>query len=229
MSDVAQRLAHVRERIAHAERTRGPGPTVTLCAVSKRHPVAAITAAAACGQLDFGENYAQELHAKRTELADHPQLRWHAIGPLQRNKVKAVIGCALIHTVDRPELLTALQTRASAAGVAQRVLVQVNVAGESSKSGVTPEGLPALLDAFAGTPAVECVGLMTIPPAATPEEARPHFVALRRLLEREAATSRAHVALRELSMGMSGDFEIAIVEGATVVRVGTAIFGPRPA
>ncbi len=228
MTTLRERIDRVRARIADALAARGPGPEVTLCAVSKRHPAAAIVAAADAGLRDFGENYAQELRDKRAELADDARIRWHAIGPLQRNKVKYVVGCHLVHTVDRAEIVAALQTRAAAEGLVQRVLVQVNVGGEAQKSGVAPSALPALLDAFADTPAVHCVGLMTIPPEGSPEATRPHFAALRRLRDEQAAVARPHVALTELSMGMSADFEVAIAEGATLVRVGTAIFGPRP-
>lgn len=228
MSALTERIADVRARIEAAVAARGPGPDVTLCAVSKRHPLSAVLAAADAGLTDFGENYAQELRDKHDEAGDDPRLRWHAIGPLQSNKVKYVVGCHLVHTVDREKIVAALQSKAEAAGLVQRVLVQVNVAGEAQKSGVASAALPALLDAFADAPAVRCVGLMTIPPAGPPEATRPHFAALRRLRDEHAATSRPNVALTELSMGMSADFEVAIAEGATIVRVGTAVFGPRP-
>ena len=228
MTTLVERIADVRRRIDEAVAARGPGPAVTLCAVSKRHPVQAIVAAADAGLRDFGENYAQQLRDKRAELGDDPRVRWHAIGPLQRNKVKYVVGCHLVHTVDRAEIVTALQARAASEGLVQRVLVQVNVGGEAQKHGVAPAELPALLDAFADTPAIHCVGLMTIPPEGSPEATRPHFAALRRLLQAQAKVARPHVDLTELSMGMSADFEVAIAEGATIVRVGTAVFGPRP-
>ncbi|MBX7083335.1 MAG: YggS family pyridoxal phosphate-dependent enzyme [Nannocystaceae bacterium] len=226
-ADVAQRLAQVHARI-EAARARAGADAVRLVAVGKHHRAPAIAAAYAAGQRDFGENYAQELADKRAALASAcPELRWHVIGPVQRNKAKLVVGTALVHTVDRVPLLAALDHQALSLGVTQPVLVQVNVAGEASKSGVAPAELPALLDAFADCGALRCVGLMTMPPAGPAESARPHFRALRQLRDRLASTARPQVELRELSMGMSDDLEVAIEEGATLVRVGTAIFGAR--
>ncbi|HWB78706.1 MAG TPA: YggS family pyridoxal phosphate-dependent enzyme [Nannocystaceae bacterium] len=223
----AERLAAIAARIA-AARARAGGHAVRLVAVSKKQPVAAITAAIAAGVRDFGENYAQELDTKRAALPS-PELRWHAIGPIQRNKVKLVVGTHLIHTVDRPELLAAIEARAAALSLVQDVLVQVNLVAEASKSGLAPADLPALLDRFAATPHVRCRGLMLIPPIGDPAQTRTHFAALRELSVREAAHHRPNVELAELSMGMSDDFEIAIEEGATLVRVGTALFGARVA
>ena len=225
MTDIASRLQAVRAQVEAAVQARGPGPTVRLIGVSKKQEVAAIQAAAEAGLQDVGENYAQELRDKRAALAE-VDLRWHFIGPVQTNKVKYVVGCALIHTVDRPALLDALEARAARHEVDQDVLVQVNVAGEAAKHGAAPADVPALLDRFAACTRVRCRGLMVIPPLG---ESRPHFVALRRLRDELAATPRKHVDLAELSMGMSADYETAIAEGATLVRVGTAIFGPRPA
>lgn len=224
---VAERLDAIRSRIDAACRKRGEGPDVRLIGVSKKQPARAITEAVQAGLQDVGENYAQELRDKRRELADL-EVRWHFIGPVQTNKVKYVVGTALIHTVDRRELLQALQQRAERQDVSQDVLVQVNVAGETQKHGVDPADLPELLDAFADTSRVRCLGLMVIPPLGDPEETRPFFRRLRALRDEHRATSRPNVDLRELSMGMSADFEVAIEEGATMVRVGTAVFGPRP-
>ena len=218
-------LAQVRGRIADAERAAGRAAgAVRLLAISKKMPPDDVRAALAAGQRAFGENYAQELRDKRAALlGDAPAPEWHFVGPLQSNKVKYVAGqAALIHSVDSPELLAAIDGR----GVAQACLIQVNVAGEAQKRGVAPDALPALLDAFAGATHARCAGLMLIPPF--DEDSRPHFAALRALRDREAAQRRPNVDLRELSMGMSHDFEIAIAEGATIVRVGTAIFGERP-
>ncbi len=201
-----------------------------LLAVSKKMTADDVRAALAAGQRAFGENYAQELRDKRAALAEDPTLphppEWHYIGPLQSNKVKYVAGqVALVHTVDSAALLEAIEAR----GLPQPCLVQVNVAGEAQKRGLAPADLPALLDRFATMSHVTCAGLMVIPPLTEdPDDPRPHFAALRALREREAAIARPHVELRELSMGMSGDLEAAIVEGATIVRVGTAIFGGRP-
>jgi pyridoxal phosphate enzyme (YggS family) len=233
MSDIASRLARIRERVEAAVRRRGGGDAVTLIGVSKRQPVDAIRAAHAAGLRDFGENYAQELRDKVSEL-DALDARWHFIGGLQSNKVKYVVGRTpipiLIHTVDRASLLTAIDKRAGSADVVQEVLVEVNL-GEQQKAGVEIDAVAPLLDAFAATEHVRCVGLMVIPPASptgAPEQTRPHFRALRTLRDELARTARRNVDLRHLSMGMSSDFEVAIEEGATLVRVGTAIFGPRP-
>jgi pyridoxal phosphate enzyme (YggS family) len=228
---IADGLAQVRERIAAAERAAGRAPgSVQLLAVSKKMSADDVRAALAAGQRAFGENYAQELRDKRAALARDPTLphppEWHYIGPLQSNKVKYVAGqVALAHTVDSAALLEAIEAR----GLPQACLVQVNVAGEAQKRGIAPGELPALLDRFAAMSHVTCAGLMAIPPFTdNPDDARPHFAALRALRDREAAQTRPHVALRELSMGMSGDLEVAVAEGATIVRVGTAIFGARP-
>jgi PLP dependent protein len=224
---IAANLADVRARIAAAERSAGRAPgSVRLVAVSKKMIADDIRAALAAGQRVFGESYGQELRDKRATLAaEATPPEWHFIGPLQSNKVKYVAGqTALIHAVDSPALLEAIEAR----GAPQACLVQVNVAREAQKRGVAPADLPALLDRFAALTHVRCEGLMVIPPlGASPEDARPHFAALRALREREAARPRPHVDLQELSMGMSADVEIAIAEGATLVRVGTAIFGDR--
>jgi pyridoxal phosphate enzyme (YggS family) len=225
---IARNLAAVQTRVLQATLAAGrPVDAVTLLAVSKGMPAEDLAAAMAAGQRDFGENYAQELRDKRPALAGIPP-RWHFIGPLQSNKVKYVAGqVALIHSLDSLELLTEVNRRAPEGSV-QECLIQVNVAGEPQKRGAAPELLPALLDAFAGLPRLRCTGLMVIPPLSDdPEGARPHFVALRELRDRAAAVTRPHVELRELSMGMSHDLEAAITEGATIVRVGTAIFGER--
>jgi pyridoxal phosphate enzyme (YggS family) len=225
--DIAEGLLRVRARIAAAERAAGRAAgSVRLIAVSKKMTVDDVRAALAADQVDFGESYGQELRDKRQALADEPVApRWHFIGPLQANKVKYVAGhVALVHSVDSAALLDELERR----GAPQACLVQVNVAGEAQKKGVAPEALPALLDRFAGLVHVRCDGLMTVPPLSDdPQACRPHFAALRALRDREAASARSGVELRELSMGMSHDLEVAIAEGATLVRVGTAVFGTR--
>jgi hypothetical protein len=225
--DVGTRLEQVRARIEAAIARRGPGPAVRLVGVSKRQPLPSIEAAAAAGLEDFGENYAQELQSKQAACPEAPW-RWHFIGALQHNKVRLVVGCALVHTVDRERLLPALESHAAALARVQDVLVQVNVAGEEGKAGIAPAALPGLLDRFAELPHVRCRGLMLIPPAGEPEATRTHFRALRQLAEEQARRARPGVELCELSMGMSADYEVAIEEGATLVRVGTAIFGERP-
>lgn len=224
MSDIATRWRAVRARVDAACVAAGRAPAdVTVVAVSKFHPVEAIAAAVAAGVRDLGENYAQELAAKQATIA-HP-VAWHYIGRLQRNKAKLVAGkVALIHAVDSAELAVELDRRG---GTLQPVLVAVNVAGENSKSGVTPDGAAALIAAIGKLPNLRCDGLMTMPPPVDdPEAARPHFAALRALRDRLATPDRP---LPLLSMGMSDDFEVAIAEGATHVRIGTSIFGPRPA
>jgi len=228
LTDLRSRIATVQDRIERARERRGSASPVTLVAVSKRHPAAAIRAAAAAGLQDFGENYAQELRDKRTELSDLA-LRWHFIGPLQRNKIKYVTGSALVHAIDRSALLDELEQRAAQLGTCLDVLVQVNLAGETQKAGIAPEALPDLLGHFATTPHVRCRGLMQIPPVGEPEETRGYFRTLARLRDELARNDRENVELTELSMGMTSDFEIAIEEGATIVRIGTAIFGARDA
>ncbi len=227
---IAERLAAVRARLGEACRAAGRAEDeVTLVCVTKTVEPAALREAYAAGARDLGENYGQDLRDKAAALADLPELRWHFIGALQRNKVKYAAGrTVLIHSVDAPELVGEIDRRAAALGRSQDVLVEVSLAGEATKSGV-PEGeLPALLDSFAGCGHCRCVGLMTMPPFYDePERARPFFARLRELLNAHAGAGRPGVELRHLSMGMSGDFEVAIAEGATLVRVGTAIFGVR--
>ena len=182
-----------------------------------------IRAVIAAGGRRFGENYVQEWQAKRADLADAGDVEWHFIGRIQRNKARAVAGAALVHSVDGHEIGAALAREALRAGAPLAVLVQVNVAGETSKGGVAPEALPALLARLRDLEGLHVRGLMTIPPAVDAEDARRYFRALRALRDRQADADE----LPELSMGMSGDFEVAIEEGATLVRIGTAIFGPR--
>jgi PLP dependent protein len=221
--DVPAALAAVRARIEAACRRVGrPVESVRLVAVSKFQPVAAVRSAYAHGQRDFGENYVQELDDKAEQLADLSELRWHLIGRLQRNKAKDAvrIGC-LVQTLDSLRLCEALGTRAAEAGRVLDVLLQVNIADELHKAGAPAAELPKLAAAVRAAPWLRLHGLMAIPKAdASPEQSRGYFRALAKLA--------ADLELSELSMGMSDDFEIAIEEGATIVRVGTAIFGPRP-
>lgn len=230
-SAVAEALARVRERIARAAAAAGrEAAAVKLVAVSKVQPLEALRAALEAGQRALGENYAQELREKAEALAGkEPPPEWHFLGALQTNKVKMVVGrAALVHTCDRLALARELSRRAAASGLVQRVLVEVNIGREAQKSGVLPEAAAELLFALAELPALRCEGLMCIPPAAG--DPRPHFAALRELrdsLRRALPAPGGAPALPELSMGMSADFEAAIAEGATLVRVGTAIFGER--
>lgn len=225
-SEIAARLAELRQRVDEAAARAGRAPgSVRILAVSKTKPPEAIRAAYAAGQREFGENYAQELAQKAEALRDLEDIRWHFIGRLQRNKAKQVVQWARsVHTVDRAELAAELGKRASAVGAVVQVLVEVNVSGEASKGGCAPDALGPVLAAVAAEPGLRAVGLMTIPPETEdPEGARPFFAALRALRDRHGGAA----ALPELSMGMTHDFPVAIAEGATVVRVGTAIFGAR--
>lgn len=221
---IEARLEEIRARIARAEARAGRAPgSVTLVAVSKTKPASDVRAAYAAGQRIFGENYVQELVKKAEELRDLLDLEWHFIGHLQRNKARDVLSAgAHVESVDNERLARELARRAEAAGARVPVLVQVNVGGEAQKSGCATDELPALLQAVADLDALELRGLMTIPPLdATPEESRPHFARLRALRD-------AHLGPDAwLSMGMSADLEVAVEEGATHVRVGSAIFGAR--
>jgi PLP dependent protein len=222
---IAERWAEVRAKVdAACERANRDPSEVTIVAVSKTHPAAAVREAAAAGATDFGENYAQELAAKRGELTDLPGVRWHYIGRLQRNKAKLVAGhVALVHAVESVELATELGKRAASL---QPILLAVNAADEETKGGVTHAQAPELARAIADVANVRLDGLMTMPPPADdPEASRPFFVALRELRDRIA--DQLGRPLPVLSMGMSGDYEVAIACGATHVRVGTAIFGAR--
>lgn len=224
---MAERWAEVRGRVATAAGRAGRDPSeISVVAVSKKHPVASIREVAAAGATAFGENYAQDLVAKAGEL-DGVGIDWHFIGQLQRNKARHVVGVArLIHAVDSARLAREIDKRAAAAGVVQEVLVAVSLAGEEHKSGVREDQVAELLDALAALPALRCRGLMTMPPLAeNPEDSRPYYRRLRELRDRLAASGAT--GLDELSMGTTGDFEVAVEEGATLVRVGTAIFGPR--
>jgi PLP dependent protein len=229
---VAARVAAVRARVGEAARAAGRDPNeITIVAVSKTHPPELLRDAVAAGLADLGENRVQELVAKRPEV---PGARWHLIGPLQRNKVKDVVDQdLLIHTLDRRSLADALSRRALAADVVQRVLVQVNVADDPAKHGCSLDHAGELVAYARGLPNVSVEGVMTIPPlpVAGPDgrvdaatAARPHFAALRRLRD-ELRT--VHPEVVHLSMGMSADVDAAIAEGATLVRLGTAVFGAR--
>ncbi|MFL5249723.1 MAG: YggS family pyridoxal phosphate-dependent enzyme [Myxococcales bacterium] len=216
---IADNLRGVRERIDRAcERAKRDPASVTLVAVSKVQPIEAIREALEAGQRDFGENYAQELREKADAMGS--SVNWHFLGALQTNKVKMIVGrVALLHTCDRPSLAQELNKRAASLGIVQRVLVEVNLAREPQKGGIAPADLPAFVATLRNLPSLRCEGLMCIPPAE--EEARLHFRRLRELRDELGV-------LPELSMGMSADYETAIEEGATIVRVGTAIFGERP-
>ncbi|MGH7781659.1 MAG: YggS family pyridoxal phosphate-dependent enzyme [Candidatus Binataceae bacterium] len=222
-AEIANRLASVRERIAAAaRRSDRAADAITLVLASKTQPPEAIRAAYAAGARDFGENYAQEAGSKRKALGTLAGARWHLIGHLQTNKAKLAVSIFdVIQSVDSARLATALGKARSAPLV--RALVEVNLGGEASKNGAPPDELEALI--ASARDQVSLGGLMTIPPPGVPETSRRYFVQLRELRDRLAAHSG--LALSELSMGMTDDFEIAIEEGATIVRVGRAIFGER--
>lgn len=218
-------LSAVRSRIDEACRRSGRDAScVQLIAVSKSFPAEDVNRAFSAGQRCFGENRVQEALAKMGRV--DPAARWHLIGALQTNKARQAIGAfELIHGVDRSSLAIGLERRAAAAGLRQPVLIQVRLGGEASKSGIDEGDLPALARVIRGLPHLELRGLMCIPPPVRqPAEARRWFARLREL--RDALLSEVG-ALPELSMGMSHDFEVAIEEGATLVRVGRAIFGER--
>jgi PLP dependent protein len=223
---LAARLQDIVAKIADAASRSGRrAADVTLVAVSKRKPAEAIVEAHRAGCLHFGENYVQELADKAQLLADDPP-RWHFIGHLQRNKAKALLAVpqlVLLHGVDNARLVAALDKQASVHARIIDVLVQVNVSGEASKSGCSPDALAELLDRVDAADAVRLRGLMTMPPPDQPDGGRRFFAELARLRSVHGGTKR----LPELSMGMSQDFEVAIEEGATLVRVGSAIFGAR--
>lgn len=218
---IAARVDDVRARMgAAAARAGRAHEAVRLVAVSKTKPAWMVVAAADAGVTDFGENYVQDALAKQDEI-DRKDIHWHFIGHLQRNKVKHVVGrFDLLHSLDSVRLADALESRAEAIDASVRALIEVNLAEETSKTGVAPADLVALLTHCRGLTRVHIAGLMTMPPPVDdPEDARPLF--------RRLAQIAAEHGLEELSMGMTHDFEVAIEEGATMVRVGTALFGPR--
>lgn len=227
---VAENLGRVEERIGRAcERAGRKREDVQLIAVSKMVDPERIREGVAAGIQALGENYVQEARKKLDELADL-DVAWHYIGHLQTNKVKYVIdGFQWIHTVDRLRLAQELDKRAAKAGVTLSVLIQVHLGEEATKGGVAPDELEPLYAEMERLQALRVGGLMVLPPyLAEPDEVRPYFRQLRELLGRLRKTSKNPESLTELSMGMSHDFEVAIEEGATMVRVGTAVFGERP-
>jgi len=220
--EIARRLREVRERIADAaQRSRRSTDAIRLVLASKTQPPEAIRAAYDAGARDFGENYVQETVAKRADLRELSKANWHLIGHLQTNKAGlAVKHFDLIQTLDSARLADAIARAHPSPPM--RVLIEVNLGGEASKSGVASEEVEPLIDS--ARERVDLIGLMTIPPSS--ESGRKYFSALRALRDRLAASSG--LALSELSMGMTEDFEVAIEEGATMVRVGRAVFGERP-
>ncbi|WP_306533370.1 YggS family pyridoxal phosphate-dependent enzyme [Geobacter sp.] len=225
---IATNLTHLHERIAIATRRAGRDPaSVRLVAVSKTKPAEAVEEAARAGQRLFGENYVQEFIAKAQEVRE--PVEWHFIGALQSNKVRQIAGLVtLIHSVDRLSLAQEIERQWAKLNAICDILIQVNIAGEVTKSGTTAEELLTLIREVALLPHLRVRGLMTMPPFFDdPEGARPYFRELKRLVGIVAAESIPGVSMDELSMGMSGDFEAAIEEGATLVRIGTSLFGER--
>ncbi len=220
-------LAQVKHRIARAALGCGRDPeSVQLVTVSKTQPVALVRAAISAGAGIIGENYIQEARDKFNALIDQPA-RWHFIGHLQSNKAKyAVRIFELIHSVDSVKLAAEIDKQAQKTGKVQNILVQVNISREPTKSGIEQDQAMDLISAIAQNKNLSIQGLMTMPPFFdAPERARPFFAALRLLRDRVEQT--LHLPMKDLSMGMTGDFEVAIEEGATLVRIGTAIFGER--
>ena len=226
--EIRNNLKSVQDQIhEHAQKANRSSNEITLIAVSKLHPPEAISSILESGHLDIGENYVQEALEKQ-EMLQEPSIRWHLIGPLQTKKAKHVVGnFDLIHTVDRIKLADSLQSRISSADFKQSILLQVNISEEQQKAGVTPEGLQGLMEHIlehCSNLAIQ--GLMCMPPVFDQgEAARPYFAALRSL--KEETEKRMDIKLPHLSMGMSGDFAQAIREGATLVRIGSNIFGQR--
>jgi PLP dependent protein len=228
---IAARLTAIRQRIDAAARSAGRDPaSVRLVAVSKTFAADAIREAWKAGQREFGENRVQEALQKISASADL-EIRWHLLGHLQTNKVRrAATAFATIQSVDSVELVEKLDRAAADAGASPELLIQVDLAREATKFGAPPDEARRILDAAARCTAARVTGLMTLPPVPDiPEDARPWFRRLRELRERWLTEGIAPAMLRELSMGMSQDFEVGVQEGATIVRVGTAIFGSRHA
>jgi pyridoxal phosphate enzyme (YggS family) len=221
---LAERVAEIRSRIAERQAQSEWTHPVTIVAVTKTHPPEAVRAAVAAGLTAVGENRVQEAVAKQEQLAD-VEVEWHLIGTLQRNKAKQAVGrFALIHSVDSVGLAQDLDRRA-VEGSRQPILVQVNCTDESQKGGVDPAELPAILDQIRPFPRLEVRGLMTM--AAFTEDADQQRGAFRKLRQLRDTEERRGIRLPELSMGMSGDYLVAVEEGATLVRLGTILFGER--
>jgi hypothetical protein len=222
--DLPRRVAEVRARIAERQALTGYTHPISIIAVTKTHPAAAVTAAVAAGIAAVGENRVQEALGKQNELPDLP-VAWHLIGSLQRNKARQVAGrFALVHSIDNLALAQELDRRV-AAGSRQPILLQVNCSGEAQKGGVEPEALPELMDQVARLERLELRGLMTM--AEFTEDVAVQRSAFRRLRQVREAAEAGGIKLPELSMGMSGDYLAAVDEGTTMVRLGTLLFGER--
>jgi pyridoxal phosphate enzyme (YggS family) len=225
---VRERFESIQERVAAAALRSGRAPSeVCLVAAVKRVPVDRIVEAVEAGVKTLGENYVQE--AERLKEQIPPPVHWHMIGNLQSKKARQAVRLFdVVETVDREKIVNELQRCAQEEGKRLDVMVQVDLAGEASKSGADPDQTRRLIETVAACENLRCVGLMTMPPFFDdPERTRPYFAELRRLRDRLQLSAPQGVPLKELSMGMSGDFEVAVEEGATLVRIGTALFGPR--
>ena len=230
LEEMREAVEAIREKMAAAAREAGRDPAeVQLCAACKTRTADTVAASAALAIDVFGENHVQELCANY-DAGAYCGKPSHFIGHLQTNKIKKVLGRAsLIQSVDSEHLLQKVERAAAAANLTQEILIEINIGGEESKSGVSAESLWPLLDMAAAQPHIRLRGLMAIPPAAaTPDETRAFFAQMRELLAKAADRHYENAKMDILSMGMSGDFEAAVAEGATLVRIGTDIFGPRP-
>ncbi len=228
-NSIREKLSLIRKRIRAAAVDCGRSPEeIRLVAVSKTKSVETVARGIAAGITDLGENYIQEAREKIAALSSH-DVTWHFIGHLQSNKARYAVGLFdLIHTIDSVKLAHEVNRQALRQGIVQKVLIQVNIGQEATKSGVLAEETTALALAVSSLDNLSLEGLMTLPPMFNaPEQARPCFAAVRKLAEKIAAEQIPNIRMAELSMGMTGDFEAAIAEGATIVRVGTAIFGER--
>lgn len=230
MASISENIRSVRRNIDKALKASGREHRVILIAVSKKMPGKKVREAFRAGQVEFGENYVQEALGKIEELDDLEGIKWHFIGSLQSNKVKHCLkSFATIQTVDREKIAIAISKEAVKNGIySYPVLVEVNIAGEKSKSGIPPEAVPNFIKKISKLEGIRVKGLMTMPPYfEDPEGSRPYFIKLRELRDKISSMCVDNVEMNELSMGMSNDYALAVQEGATIVRVGTAIFGPR--
>lgn len=235
MPEIAERWTRIRQAVEDAARRAGRQPAeVRIIAASKTKDIAVVHEAIAAGVRDFGENYVQEAESKIPairEVSPDLPITWHMIGHLQRNKArKALELFDVVHTVDNARLGRALDRYASERGIVLPVLLEVNIAGETTKTGAAPDALAALRDDLGRCEALSLRGLMTMPPPGSqPEDARPYFARARELAASLHRDAPDNAPLEELSMGMSNDFTVAVEEGATMVRIGTALLGVRPA
>ena len=230
MTDIARNIQEIRERISRAaSASNRPSEAITLLAITKTFPAEIITEAIAAGLSQFGENRVQEAEAKIAHFQETPSLKWHLVGHLQSNKASSAARLFdIVHSVDSIRIAEKLDQAARETAKVLPVLLQVKLEEEETKSGAHAEEIRSIIASMAEFSALRLDGLMTIPPySENPEEARPYFIRLRELSESLESEQAGCLGRRHLSMGMSDDFEIAIQEGATIVRIGTALFGDR--